>query len=227
MIVCALLLPALTADGMLVEKETGSADEDKTMIKLPEPARDGDVSIEEALSKRRSVRSYAEGPLTLGEVSQLLWSAQGITSQRGLRAAPSAGALYPLELYIVVGDVSDLPAGIYRYEPRGHGLVKVAEGDVRADLSAASLRQESVANSAVSFVFGAVFQRTAAKYGDRAERYVHIEIGHAAENLHLQAVSLDLGTVMVGAFQDERVKKVVQMAADENPLLIMPVGRTD
>ncbi|MBI5408828.1 MAG: SagB/ThcOx family dehydrogenase [Nitrospirae bacterium] len=187
-------------------------------IKLPEPKYDGDISIEEALLKRRSVRSFKDSPLTIAEVSQLLRAAQGITSPRGLRTAPSAGALYPLEVYVAAGNVDDLPDGVYRYSPHKHELVRVAEGDKRMELCDAALGQTSVRNASAVIVFSAVFERTTVKYGDRGMQYVYIETGHAAQNVFLQTVPLKLGTVVIGAFYDDKVKKVLKMSDREQPL---------
>jgi len=194
-------------------------------IKLPKPVEDSKTSIEKALLKRRSVRSFKDSPLKLSEVSQLLWAAQGVTSPRGLRTAPSAGALYPLEVYIVAGNVDDLPAGVYHYRPVSHELVRVIKGDRRTELCAAALGQTSVRNAAAVIIFAAVYERTTAKYGDRGIQYVHMEIGHAAQNVFLQVVPLNLGTVVVGAFHDDGVRKVLKMSDREQPLYIMPIGR--
>jgi SagB-type dehydrogenase family enzyme len=203
---------------------TPSVDE-KAAMKLPEPQYDSNVSLEESLLQRRSIRSYTDEPLTLQELSQLLWSAQGITSPGGLRTSPSAGALYPLELYAVVGDVQELEPGVYRYVPDGHQLVKIMDGDRRAELANAALGQESVMDGAVAFLFTGVYQRTTGKYGERGIRYVHMEVGHAAENLCLQATALGLGAVTLGAFSDERVTRVLNLPEEEQPLYIVPVGR--
>jgi len=192
---------------------------------LPRPQLDGQLSIERGLLGRRSVREYAAGALTLAEISQLLWAAQGITHALGLRTAPSAGALYPLEVYMVVGDVAELRPGVYRYDPRAHTLSAIAVGDKRAALSAAALEQTCVAEAATALVFCAVYRRTTVKYGERGVRYAHMEVGHAAQNVYLQAESLHLGTVVVGAFQDDKVRKVIGAAADEQPLCMMPIGR--
>jgi len=193
-------------------------------ISLPEPVQDSDTSIEETLRKRRSNRSYKDRPLTLKEISQLLWAAQGMTSQKGLRTAPSAGALYPLEVYIVAGNVDDLHSGVYKYRPYKHELVRIAEGDKRTDLCNAALGQTPVKNAAAVIVMSAVYERTTTKYGDRGIRYVHIETGHAAQNVLLQSVSLHLGAVVIGAFHDDAVKKVLNIPDREEPLYIMPVG---
>ena len=194
-------------------------------IKLPDPILKGDKSIEEALVERRSVRAYTDEPLTLTEIGQLLWAAQGITRPGGYRTAPSAGALYPLEVYLVAGNVSGLPAGVYRYNTHEHALEKISEGDKRSMLSQAALGQEAVKNGAAVIVITAVYERTTVKYGDRGIQYVHMEVGSAAENIYLQAAALDLGTVFIGAFNDEEVKEVLGLPAEEQPLCIMPVGR--
>lgn len=194
-------------------------------IQLPPPKLDGGLSVEQSLHKRRSVRRYRGGSLPLDEVSQLLWAAQGITSVEGFRTAPSAGALYPLEVYLVAGDVTGLTEGIYRHLPQGHRLVQVGKGDKRGSLAAAALGQQWVGEGAAALVFSAVYERTTRKYGSRGSRYVHIEVGHAAQNVFLQAVSDGLNAVVVGAFDDEAVKRVIQMPEQEQPLYIMPIGK--
>ena len=199
--------------------------EQETLIRLPEPRYDSDVSIEQTLLQRRSIRTYTGEPLRLEEVSQLLWAAQGITDPRGFRTAPSAGALYPLEVYVVAGDVKNLACGIYKYEPEEHELALLISGDKRSELADAALRQPWVKEGAVVIVFTAVYGRTAIKYGERGVRYVHIEVGHAAQNLCLQATAMGLGVVTVGAFHDEKVTKLLNLPEDEEPLYIIPIGR--
>ncbi len=208
-----------------IGKEPDIGDEAGDIIILPEPQSSGSMSVEEALLERRSIRNYKDEALTLAEVYQLLWAAQGITNLRGHRTAPSAGALYPLEVYVVAGNVDGLPAGVYKYRPHEHELEKVAVGDVRADLCAAAINQECVEDGAAVLVFAAVYERTTQKYGERGVRYVHMEVGHAAQNVYLQAVSLGLGTVVVGAFDDDEVERLLHMQDDERALYIMPVGR--
>lgn len=227
-IISAIFLMCIGTVGCVLLKEPGVADKSTStgdMIKLPEPRYDSDTSIEEAVLLRRSVRQYKDEPLTLAELSQLLWAAQGITNPGGFRTAPSAGALYPLELYIAAGNVEGLSPGIYRYESDGHGLENIADGDVRDDLCSAALDQSAVKDAAAVIVFSAVFERTTGKYGERGIRYVHIEVGHAAQNVYLQAASLGLGTVVIGAFDDDEVKKAMNMDESEEPLYIMPVGK--
>jgi len=199
--------------------------EASAMIKLPEPKVDGKVSVEAALLTRRSVREYKNEPLTLADISQLLWAAQGITGRGMFRTAPSAGALYPLEVYVVAGNVTGLPAGIYKYRFESHEIVRVGEGDKRNELASAALGQSCIRSAPAVMVFSAVYARTTGKYGERGVRYVHMEAGHAAQNVGLQAVARNLGTVMIGAFVDRDVKRVVQMPENEEPLYLLPVGR--
>ncbi|MBU4374291.1 MAG: SagB/ThcOx family dehydrogenase [Euryarchaeota archaeon] len=195
-------------------------------IKLPEPKYDSGTSVEQALLERRSVREYKDEPLKLTEVSQILWAAQGITDPiRGFRTAPSAGALYPLEVYVVIGNVEGVAKGVYKYEPNEHELVKIRNGNVRDEMAVAALGQTWVREGAIIIVFSAVYERTTQKYGDRGIRYVHMEVGHAAENVYLQAVSLNMGTAVVGAFDDEEVRKILNMSDVEHPLYIVPVGK--
>lgn len=196
-------------------------------ISLPSPATQSDVSVEQAMNRRRSVRDFAGRELALDDVGQLLWAAQGMTSPDGSRTAPSAGALYPLEVYLVAGSVSGLDAGIYRYHPEEHELIPHASGDIRRALVQSALGQAWIADAAAVLVITAVYDRTRSKYGSRTERYVHMEVGHAAQNIYLQAESLGLGVVMVGAFQDRQVRQLLGMSAREAPLALMPVGHPD
>lgn len=194
-------------------------------IALSDPVRDSGFSVERALNTRRTVRAFAEQPLALADLSQLLWAAQGITHAEGLRTAPSAGALYPLEIYAVAGNVAGLKAGVYKYLPEKHTLVHVTAGDKRKGLAAAALGQEWVAQAAAILVFGAVEERTTRKYGQRGVRYIYTELGHAAQNVLLQAVALGLGAAVVGAFDDAHVAGVVNMQKDERALYLVPAGR--
>jgi SagB-type dehydrogenase family enzyme len=193
-------------------------------IALPAPRTDSGVSIERALRERRSVREYRKQAITLPQLSQLLWAAQGITAPGGLRTAPSAGALYPLEVYVLVGDVDDLAEGVYRYQAENHTLRRLAGDDRRREMERAALGQDSVGHNAVLLVFASVDARTTGKYGKRGLRYVEIEVGHAAENVMLQAQALGLGAAVVGAFSDEQVAKVLDLPKGERPLYLMPVG---
>lgn len=195
-------------------------------IQLPKPNLKGSMSLEEAISRRKSERSYRGDPLNLTQVGQLLWSAQGITREsRGYRAVPSAGATFPLEIYLVAGRVNRLQPGLYKYLPRTHSLIKVKDGDLREELAEAALSQHMIKNAPVSFIIAADYERTARRYGERTHRYVHIEVGHAGQNLNLQAISLGFGAVMVGAFSDESVKNLLGLPEKEDPLYIIPVGK--
>jgi len=202
-----------------------SPTEDNVRIILPEPRYCSDVSVEEALLKRRSVRSYTDDALTLQELAQLLWAAQGITDPSGKRTAPSAGALYPLEVYVVVGGVENVAKGVYKYKPHQHELARVLEGEQREALARAALGQQCVAHGTIDIVITAVYDRTTGKYGDRGIRYVHMEAGHAAQNVYLQAVAMNLGMVVIGAFYEDQVKEVLNLPGNEEPLYIMPVGK--
>jgi SagB-type dehydrogenase family enzyme len=197
----------------------------ETVINLPETRLDSDFSIEKALNERRSVRDYTKEALTIAEISQLLWAAQGITSPEGYRTAPSAGGTYPLEIYLASGNVQDIDSGVYRYDPEEHALQKMLDGDLRGRLSEAALDQAWIREGAADIIIAAEYERTAERYGDRAERYVHMEAGHAAQNIYLQAAALNLGTVSVGAFNDSKVQKVLNLPIEHKPLYIMPVGR--
>ncbi len=198
---------------------------EQVIIKLKEPKYGGSMSVEEALLKRRSVRDFKDKTVTLSEISQLMWAAQGSTDQRGFRTAPSAGALYLLELYVVAGNVTGLPAGIYKYRSKSHELLSIAKGDRRIDLGNAALGQSSIRRAAPVMVLSGGYERMTTKYGERGIRYVHMEAGHAAQNVCLQTVSVGLATVVIGAFRDEEVKSLLKMASGEKPLYIIPVGR--
>jgi SagB-type dehydrogenase family enzyme len=203
-------------------------------VKLPEPRLTSDISVEEALLIRRSIREFKNEAITIQDVSQILWAAYGITEERsspsflrgGLSTAPSAGALYPLEIYFVAGKVTGLKAGIYKYISQDHSLELVSEGDVRKDLAAAALNQEFLETAPASLMYSSEYSRMTQKYGNRGrERYVCMDLGHSAQNVYLQACALGLGTCAVGAFTDEMVSIVMQLPEDEEPLYIMPIGK--
>jgi SagB-type dehydrogenase family enzyme len=185
----------------------------------------GNVSLEEALRSRRSTRTFPHKTLSLEQVSQLLWAAQGVTGAFNERTAPSAGGTFPLEMYLVAGHIEGLTPAVYKYRFRAHELVRVAGGDRRADLAESSLGQECVRRCSAAIVFSAVYKRTVDEYGDRGVRYVHMEVGHVGQNIHLQAAALGLGTVMVGAFDDDGVAAILELPEEESPLYIVPIGR--
>lgn len=195
-------------------------------MKLPDPGdHDGGLSLAAALGARRTVREFADAPLSLAEVSRLLWAAQGENDPSGRRTAPSAGATYPLETVLVAGNVEGLEPGVYRYRPRGHELERISGGDPRARIAALAAAQDWIAEAAALVVLGAVAARTTAKYDTRGHRYVLLEAGHAAQNVLLQAAALGLAAAVVGAFDDDVLKATVGLARDEEPLYMVTVGR--
>lgn len=173
-------------------------------ITLPPPRLDGRMSLEKCLAARRSVRHFNRGPLPLRHAAQLLWAAQGITSPAGYRTAPSAGALYPLEVCLAAGTVADLAPGVYRYLPVPHELEQIRQGDVRPVLTEDAFGQSAVNHGAAVLAIAAVYEKTTGKYGRRGMQYVHLDAGHAAQNICLQATALGLGTVPIGAFLDDQ-----------------------
>lgn len=193
-------------------------------IPLPAAGISKEMSVDDALEQRRSIRDFSRDGLVIEDVSELLWAAQGITGRRGLRAAPSAGALYPLELYVVAGDVKGLSPGVYRYRPKQHDLILVVSGDRRKPLATAALGQSWVRRAPAVLLITGVYERTMAKYGQRGRRYVHMEVGHAAQNVYLAATARGLGTVMVGAFDDNDIQEALTLPADHEPLGLMPIG---
>ena len=196
-------------------------------MNLTQPALDGSISLEKAIEQRRTIRSFGHKPIAIQQLSQILWAAQGITGLRAFgRAAPSAGALYPLDVYVVMGknSIEDLDSGVYHYNPRGHSIRKIAGGDRRKDVAIASLRQMWMAKAPVLFVITAEYGRITIKYGNRGIRYAHVEVGHVGQNIFLQCQTLGLSAGIVGAFHDSDVAKIVRANKDHEPLIIMPVG---
>ena len=187
--------------------------------KLPSPRKTGSMSVEQAIEIRRSVREFTQESLDMEAISQLLWSTYGLTGDQGLRAAPSAGAFYPLELYVATAD------GLYQYDPASHTLSQVKEGDLRPSLREHSLDQACVTSAPAVFVFTAIYERTCAEYGGRGRMYVHMDVGHAAQNLLLQAVALRLAGVPIGAFSDREVAQILRLRKGERPLYLIPVGQ--
>ena len=204
-----LMDPSALAQG----KRSGEA------FKLPPPRYESEVSIEKALLERRSIRSYKEEPLTLNDLSQVLWAAQGITEpKKGLRAAPSPRAVYLLEIYVLPGNVTDLPMGTYRYEPQGHELVKTADGNKKAELFQAA-GQAPIKNAPLALVITGLSEKT------QNPAWMYLEAGHAAENVYLQSVSLKLGTVAMAGFKEDEVRKVLNLPEKERVIYIMPIGK--
>ena len=200
---------------------------------LPTPATDGKVSVEKALADRRSQRRYQDKALSADQLSQILWAAYGITAPKpdrpflrgGFRTAPSAGGLYPFEIYVVIGDVKEIAPGVYKYDSQEHKIVQTIDKDIRAELCLAALGQKMVEEAPVTVFYGAIFSRMTGKYGERGrERYVCMDLGHSAQNIYLQAEALHLGTCAIGAFIDSKVSEVLQLPEEEEPLYLMPVG---
>ncbi|GAY26130.1 nitroreductase [Desulfurococcaceae archaeon AG1] len=202
-------------------------------IDLPAPMLDGDVSVESALANRRSIREYLDEPLTLDELSQILWASYGVSETiYGFKTTPSAGATYPLNIYAVIyprGVITPegkaLAEGSYIYEPHSHRLRLVRAGDLSSELYRVCVNQEWVLKAKAVLVFTAVYERTTRRYGERGIRYVWIEVGHAGQNVYLQATSLGLATVAIGAFYDDELRKLIGAGDDEHPLYVMPVAR--
>lgn len=195
----------------------GSA-ENMKIIKLTKPKLKGNVSLEEAISKRRSVRNFSSEKISEKDISQLLWACQGLTSSLGLRAVPSAGALYPLEIYVAKED------GLYHYLPKGHELEKKSDKDLRSKLKAASLNQGYVEKAPLVIIICAIYERVTSRYGERGKMYTDVEVGHAAQNIHLEAVSLGLASVPVGAFSESEVSKILKLQGKEKAIYIIPIG---
>ena len=217
----SLLLGGLILGGGLMISEAAE-------ISLPKPSEDGRVSVERAIKSRRTIRQFQIKPLTLSQLSQLLWAGQGVTESGGFegRAAPSGGALYPLDLYAVVGkdQVAGLKPAVYQYLPERHTLLEVSPGDQRRALAKAALGQMWMADAPVILAITAEYRRITGKYGERGIRYALIEAGHAGQNLFLQAEALGLGAGIVGAFADEEVRSLLRCGPGRDPLLLLPVG---
>ena len=197
-------------------------------VYLPSPNQKGSISLEEAIAWRRSIRYFTPEPISQLQLSQILWAAQGITDTWGrYRTVPSAGATYPLEVFVVCGlnCIEQIGDGIYHYNIANHSLTLHHKGDVRLELATAALDEECIYKAPVNIVICALYERTTLRYGNRGERYVHIEVGHAGQNIYLQATALGLATVAIAAFQDEEVRKVLRLDKPYKPLYIMPLGK--
>jgi SagB-type dehydrogenase family enzyme len=191
----------------------------RDVVKFSAPRTTGGMSLNEALAVRRSVREFGTAAVTWDQIGQLLWAAQGVTHDEGKRTAPSAGATYPLELYVATAD------GVFHYRPSQHEVIRVGGRDVRPEVRGAAGGQDAI-DAPVLFVFAAIPARTAARYGDRAMRYVHIEVGHAAQNVLLETAALGLGAVPVGAFSDAELHGILAFPSNQIVLYIVPVGHT-
>ncbi len=213
-----LIMQSGTKDG----SQTAIAQEKETKtetIQLPEPKYDGEVSVEKALLERRSIREYKEDSLTLSEISQILWAAQGITDPKtGHRTAPSARAMYLINVYLLPGKVIGLPMGLYRYQPQGHELIKIADGDMKSKLFDAA-GQQPIKNAPAALVICGLNTKT------KNLNWFYLETGHAAQNVYLEGVSLNIGTVVMGGFKEDAVKKALNLPTDETVIYIMPLGK--
>jgi len=187
------------------------------IVDLPDPRLSGTQSLEETLATRRSVREFTDEPLSESDIGQLLWAAQGVTDPAGLRTSASAGALYPLEMYVVGS------TGLYHFEPARHKLSRRNEQDLRPAIHRTALGQDALIEAPAVFVITAVFALTQRKYGPRGRRYVHMEAGHAAQNLLLQAAALNLGGVAIGAFNDLELHEILGLPNNEAPLYLIAV----
>lgn len=212
-----LVLIVLTTNQILYAKDKGGK------MKLPTPRLKSDISVEQAILNRRSIREYQDAALSLTEVSQILWSAQGKTADWGGRTVPSAGATYPLEIYLVAARVTGLETGLYHYQWQTHELNKLSTHDKRKELTKAAWGQNYIEKAPASIVIAVKYERTTNRYGTRGRRYVDNEVGHCGQNIHLQAEALGLGTVVIGAFQDSLVRQI--LGIKEEPAYIMPIGK--
>ena len=194
-------------------------------IKLPDPQQSNCNAIEEALFKKRSIAKYKNVPITCSDLSQVLWASQGIAESKDPKKSPSTEALFPLEVYAIIANVIGIPAGIYQYRPHTNELVRIAAGDMRNEIAKAALGRKSVRTAPAVIVVSAVYVRTTSKLGEKGIRYAHMEAGHAAQNISLQAVALNLGSVMIGSFHESDLKKIMHMDDREQPMYIIPVGK--
>ena len=234
-----ILLTALSS----CNNKTSENEENKTILTrtedsqltyiLPSPRTDGNISVEKALANRRSHRRFQNRAISADRLSQILWAAYGITEPKpdypflrgGLRTAPSAGALYPFEIYVAIGKAEGIEPGVYKYISQEHKIIRTIDKDIREDLCKAALNQDMIKEAPVTLIYCAVFSRMTDKYGDRGrERYVCIDLGHSAQNIYLQAEALHLGTCAIGAFIDSKVSRELQLPENEEPLYLMPVG---
>lgn len=231
LIILIILLGAVIAYLIWPEPTTAEQRTVISTVSLPSPIIEGNVSVEQAMHDRRSVRRYTDGSITLQDVSQILWAAQGITNQTTkFRTVPSGGHTYPLEVYLVVGEggVTGLNEGVYHYNPFNHSLEKTSKMDVRSDLSQAANGQPWVKEAPVDIVITGNYDKMIAKYKDEilSTRFVDMEAGHAGQNIYLEAEALNLATVALGSFRDDSVHKIIGLPDNEKTLYIFPVGHS-
>lgn len=198
-------------------------------IILPQPVLKGTMSVEEALHKRRSIRSFSNKPLTIEQIAQLLWATYGVTSNYGnvyFKTAPSAGATYPLEIYLLVNTpTKELKEGLYKYNPVKHSVNLIKTGNIKTELSKAAYNENMIEEAPICIIITAIYSRTTRRYGERGrDRYVCMDAGHAGQNIYLQATALGLSTCAIGAFDDDIVAKVLNLPPEETPLYVFPIG---
>jgi SagB-type dehydrogenase family enzyme len=184
------------------------------------------VGLDEILKQRKSVREFRQEPISKDQLSYLLWASTGIQRvEQGyeFRTVPSAGALYPIETYLIINDAADIEQGVYHYSVKAHCLEQLKQGDLRREITGAALGQQMCVMASVVFIWSAVFERCKRKYGQRAYRYIYLDAGHIAENLTLAAVSLNLGSCEIGALYDERVNAILGIDGQEESVICMAV----
>ncbi len=204
---------------------TYTPSDNNEQIILPNPKKTWNLTVEEALQQRRSIRSFQDSYLTMDELGQILWAAQGITDDNYKRTAPSAWATYPLEIYVAVNNVEDIHQWVYYYDNKNHELKRIVKGNVSDELTSAALGQSFVGDAAVNFIIAGKYERTTLRYSDRWKQYVHMEVGHVGQNIYLQCEALDLWTVAIGAFNDEEVRQILDVWKEKTPFYIMPVWK--
>ncbi len=194
-------------------------------IKLPNPKLKSKISLEEAIIRRKSLRAYTKSPLSLKEISQLLFAGQGLLKE-SRRTTPSAGAFYPIEIYLSALRITGLFSGLYQYLPNGHKLKKITSANRMAKLAEAAFGQIWVKNASAVIIICGDFKKTTGKYQDKGRDFVTMEAGHAAQNISLQAAALNLGILCVGGFNEEEVKKTLNIEKNKKVFYLMPVGKT-
>jgi len=232
-ILCSLTACKNSENGDQAQSKLTKVEGPQLTYILPSPQTNGTVSVEQALENRRSRRDFIDKAISAEQLSQILWAAYGVTNAipdnpslgGGLRTAPSAGALYPFEIYAVIGKVNGIEAGVYKYIAKDHKIIRTIDRDIREELSAVALGQEFLKKAPVTILYSAIYSRMTQKYGDRGrDRYVCMDLGHSAQNIYLQAETLNLGTCAIGAFVDSKMAELLQLTEEEEPLYIMPVG---
>lgn len=186
-------------------------------LSLPKPLLKGSKSVEECIFERESIRSFKDKVIEIEKISQILWATQGKKGHK--RTVPSAGATYPLEIYVILKD-----KGYFHYNIDRHALELIIDEDISEKLASASWNQQFISEAYLNVILCAIFARTTQRYGERGVRYVFIEVGHCAQNIHLEAVSLGLASVPIGAYEDDKVKAVLDLPKNVEPLYIIPIG---